>query len=94
MKISEILYEQCLKKGETSFFMHHDATDCLMNISNPRMFDEVRSLVLRTWGDVEVELKMDGHWSERITILDEKWRTDYERYIESKAAWCEKYGCD
>jgi len=94
MKISELKFEQCIKPSESQFYMHYDNSDCLREICSQKDLDKSRNALMSKFGDVEVEIRLNGNWNERVVIIDAKWNAEHKDYCDAKQAWCNKYGCD
>lgn len=93
IRLSEMDFESitALLKRD-GFTMHYDASDCERWIHSQGQLDEVISQLIETWGDMEIEIDTDANWP--IRILDRKWNEVHDAYIDDKAAFCAKYGCD
>lgn len=95
MKISELTFEGISSKlGKNHFSMHYDASDALMDIYNSFAFERAKKNLMSKFGDVEVTIHPEAEWYDNVRIEDEKWKEASKAYIDEKAAWCAKYGCD
>lgn len=94
-KINSLSYQEiCDKLGSNHFSMHYDCSDALRSIDSEEDFESARSILVKLYGDVEVEINPSAYWFDKVKILDENWQKAQDEYISSKAEWCSKYGCE
>lgn len=93
-KLSELTFESLVSVGLKGVAMPTDCSDCVSIIDNEGQFDRAQKELMARYGDVDIVITPDAAWYDRLRIDDRKWEEDHKRFVEQKAAWCAKYGCD
>lgn len=94
MKLSELTYDYLQKVNLGRCYMPTDQSDALRLVASEAGLEDVKQKLIEKWGDMEVEVKPDANWFDRVTIKNEAFNAAQEEYCRRKAAWCAKYGCD
>lgn len=96
MKLSEATFGGiCEILGQKDFNIHYDNSDVLRLCTNDNAFEEVKSMLIDKYGDINISINPDASfWGNKVTIEDDGWKQAYDEEMKKKAAWCSKYGCE
>lgn len=82
-------FSELTLKETSGMAIHYDEGDALRFVTHEENLNRIKQSIISRWGDVEVEISSKG-----VEILDEKWKAAHKEFMERKAAWCLRHGCD
>lgn len=94
MKLSELTYDLLKVIGLEDSCMPDDYQDSLRRINSEATLDDIKDKLTSRYGDVNIIVDTTAIWSRQIEIDDAKWKEEFDKYCEEKAAWCARYGSD
>lgn len=94
-ELSTITYDEIVNElGSGTFNMPSDDSDALRTVASAGTFEQVKKGLIEEWGDMKVVVSNSQHWYDQVKLINKAFNDAQKSYIDKKAAWCAKYGCD
>ena len=94
-ELSAITYNEIVNElGRGTFNMPADDSDALRTVANTGTFEQVKKGLIERWGDMKVVVDDNQPWYDKVKLINKAFNDAQKSYVDRKAAWCERWGCD